>query len=289
MRRRVEIVTSGFDEWLQLVGGDPQGTSNSVGLRVPTLATALNAAEAGIDPLEARYLFNLCSFSVPHGVKARILGYRQLATLGYVQPATTDPTAPAAVVEQEITSPFWRFQDGNISWHIRQLGAPGAQGIPPRTGNPLAVLKNPLPLSATFRYSESPALLYENMTLPAGDNLYVDLETYQPPKKGRPWGQTVYTGHQGTFYDLRAEWHTPGAWTSLGESMEIEGPDTIAFFASVRQSDPTSRGKLKSPAAGGAFTFSGGLSDEEQFLQNFPGAIYWRVGGALIVETEACF
>lgn len=65
--------------------------------------------------------------------------------------------------------------------------------------------------------------------------------------------------------------------------MVLEGPDTIAFFASVRQSTGL-YSVATSPLA-----FPGGLSAEEQFIGNFGGGEtprpkYWRVGGSLVVE-----
>jgi hypothetical protein len=87
----------------------------------------------------------------------------------------------------------------------------------------------------------------------------------------------------GTFFGLHANWTSDHAWTSLDEM--IVGPKTVAFFASVKQTNPSGEGGrtvltgLPSP-----FTFTEGLPPEEQFLQNFPGAQYWRVGGALVLE-----
>jgi hypothetical protein len=275
--RQVEIASSGFDEFLQLVGGDPFGGTNSVGLRVPTLATpALSAGGA-----QLRYLFNLASFTVGHGACVRVRGYRQLATLGYAQPQGSEEDASVYVVEQEITSPFWRFNDGNISWHIHVFGGPNASDVPKGTTAPFTdVVRDTV--SYKRYWADSPCLLYGPGSGIAPGGIYPNIATYIPPNNGKPWGSAI-ASHQGTFYDLRIPWRTHGAWDSL--DIPVRGPATVAFFASVRQSNPMSRLSL-TPPFDGKSVYTGGLSNEEQFLLNFPNAIYWRVGGSLILELE---
>lgn len=261
MGRVIEIATTGYDEFLQGVGGDPDGGSYAMGLRVPTLATP--------DP-QSRYLFLLSSFSLGEGDRARIRGYRQYASLGF--------EVAGRFWEQPISAPAFRLPDGNISWSIRRLGGPNAQGIA-KTG--------PAPGDLwSFKkfWADTPALLYESYSIAAGNRIYTQLSSYTPPLLGRPWGTSLSSGHQGTFYDLRAPWNTGQAWYSL--DMEVEGPDTYAFFASVRQT----AGQYA--IADTPLAFGNGLTAEEQFIGNFGGVgegesrpIYWRVGGSLIVET----
>ena len=256
MGRIVEIVTTGLDEYLQGTGGDPFASSSSFGLRVPTLATP-NA--------QSRYLFLLASFSLNHGAQAKIVGYRQFASLG------VSPSA-GRFFEQEIQSPNFRLPDGNISWHLQRLGPPNAQGYPQGQA--------PLDLNSFKKgFAQGPCLLYSNYTIAAGNRIYTQLTSYTPPNGGKPWGSSVPSGHQPTFFDLRAPWRDAESWGSL--DMNVEGPCTIAFFASVYQSGGA-YGVATSPLA-----FGNGLSNEEQFVGNFssPRPIYWRVGGALILET----
>ena len=273
---RREIVTNGFDEYLALVGGDPDGSTTSMGLRVPTLATP-----AGVAGLSDRYLFLLASFSLGEGECARIIGYRQFVSLGYAQSFGNPDggTNGFRVVEQEVFSPNFRFPDGNVSWHLRTMGPPNAQQIP-QQGSASMRSKGPDASCDSFVYqwADTPALLFgTGQSVPPG-RIYPNLSSYTPPNGGKPWGTGIATG-LGTFYDLRTQWRTHGAWTSL--DIPVQGPDTIGFFASVRQTNPSTRPPLtllsiKAP---------NGLSAEEQFLLNFPNAIYWRVGGALIVES----
>lgn len=273
-KRRWEIASSGFDEFLSLVGSDPYGGApHSVGLRVPFLPTPTLALGGG----QKRYLFNLASFTVGEGACVRIRGYRQLVTIGQFQQAS--PTSAARVVEQEVTSPFWHFSDGDISWHIHRIGGPNAQGVPKgqSPGN-----DGTLDVESYKRYwADVPSLLYGSFSGAAPFGIYTQILTYNPPNAGKPWGDPV-TGKQSTFYDLRTPWRDAHAWESL--DIPINGPETVAFFASVRQTTPTGpNARLALTPPGGTF-YAGGLSVEEQFLLNFPDAIYWRVGGALIVE-----
>ena len=266
----IEISTDGYDEALQSVGSDPFGSASRVGLRVPTLATQLLVAE-NQSAKDSRYLMMLAAFSISHGVRAKILGYRQMVKIGYQQARNGDEGGSAPyVVEQLVTDPSWSFQDGNVSFHLQALGPPNNQGFNWNDQGPTD-LQN-----FKYQFSMTPSVLYQTATVP--NPMYVNLTAYQPPNNGRPWGTPLRSGGQSTFHDLRTEWKTHGAWSALG--LEVEGPDTIALFASVRQTNPISRDKLVLPGT----VYPSGLPAEEAFLQNFPNAIYWRVAGSLIVR-----
>jgi len=249
-RHHFETWSYGFDEQLQGVGGDAYGTPFFTGLRVPTLASP---------SVSNRYLFMLCGFQLAERVKARIVGWRQLATIGLVSAGN--------LLEQEILSPVFRFPDGNISWHLRMV--PGdlleslTGGLPP----PISPTNN-----LAFRMSNTPALLYETATLTGSGN-YVDLTAYTPPNLGRPYGEPV--GQFTTLPDLRTPWRDAHAWSAL--DLPIEGPGFFALFASVKQTAGTSHAAPTNP---------GGEPIEWQFIANHPTAIYWRVGGALIVDID---
>lgn len=263
-RRVLELASTGIDEFLGIIGSDPFGSTSWVGLRVPTLATATIATANGTNIPAARYLFAAANFSVGEGAMARIIGYRQLVTIGTTQ--TEGGTGQKRAIEQLVSSPFWHFPDGDVSFHIRSV-----RGVPLRTPGPTDRR------SFKFRRSDGPALLYETATVPAG-GLYVNLTAYRPPNAGRPWGEPL-EAHQGVFYDQRTQWLTHGAWNAL--DLEVEGPDIVTAFVSVCQTNPSGRPVITPPTP----FFPGGLSAEEQFLLNFPSAIYWRVGMSLIVEV----
>jgi hypothetical protein len=255
-RRVFEIQSSGLDEFLQAQGGDPFGGSSSFGLRVPRLATVGK---------NNRYLFLGASFSLGEGGVARIVGYRQFASLGVL----LDPTR---YVEMEIQTHNFRLPDGNISWHMHRLGPPNSSGYPRTDPTPLDLR------SFKKGWADGPCLLYSKYTIPAGNKIYPQLTAYTPPNFGRPWGTPLSSGNQGTFYDLRTESRTHGAWHAL--DMTVEGPDTIAFFASVKQS--TGAYEVVAPPVPNGIP-------EEQFISAFGGSesprpIYWRVGVSLVVE-----
>lgn len=254
-RRVSEYESSGLDEFLQAIGGDPFGSGSSFGLRVPTLATP---------DKNSRYLFLGASFSLGEGQCARIVGYRQFASLGFL-------LSPTRFIEQEIISPNFRLPDGNISWHLHRLGPPNNSGYP---------MTDPTPLDLnSFKrlWADGPCLLYNKYTIAAGNRLYPQLLSYQPPMLGRPWGTPLSAGNHGTFFDLRTQQRTHGAWRSL--DCTVEGPDTIAFFISVKQSTGIYP----------ALTPSIGLPIEENFIGTFGTdeggrPQYWRVGVSLVVE-----
>jgi hypothetical protein len=267
-KRRWEIATTGFDEYLSTVGGDPSGQSTSFGLRVPTLATPPGANSQ-------RYQFIGASFSAQENECFRIIGWRQFWSLGYAQPVVVDgvPTGGFRVVEQEVESTNFRLPDGNVSFHIRTLGPPNAQQFP----QPGAGRTNSNSRSFIYNWSDAPALLFGQGQAPPPGNIYTNITSYVAPNSGQLLGNGIVS-KQGTVYELRTPYRTHGAWTSL--DIPITGPDTIAFIITARQSNPATRPALAVPSP----FYAGGLSKEEQFLLNFPNAIIWRVGVALVVE-----
>lgn len=293
-RRRFEIYSSGFDEFLQLQGGDGYGGSSSIGLRVPFLPTpALGGGGGGSSafgsnstPLDQRYLFLLASFNLAEGAKARIVGFRQLLTIGSkILPSPFSAGSVPAFVELEVTSASWPgFMDARSpSWHLRVIDPDQM----PKT-RLLGTAAQANMRNFSFRFSQGPALLYEQATTPTP--LYVNLTAYTPPNRGRPWG-TAINADLGTFYDLKTPWRTHGAWTSL--DIPVQGPATVAFFASLRQTAPSTQFIVPSPTT----LFVNGLAPEDQFVKNFAqgnapmgftfsGAQWWRVGGALVVELD---
>lgn len=266
-RRRVELVSSGIDEALQGLAGDPYGGTSWVGLRVPAFVTK--------GP-NHRYLFQLCSLEIPEATNVWVRGFRQGWSLGLRQVVNNVPR----VVEQWVDDPFFKLPDGNISWHMRLHGpneppltVPGT--TPANVGGPFG------PPNRNFAYESSttPALLFQRAVVPAG-GLYVNLSAYTPPNIGRPLGAPL-AAEFGTFYDLKTLWRDSQAWCAL--DIRVQGPCRIAFYASVQQSDPQTRAVLTTL---NPFVFTDGLSPEEQFLKNFPTAIIWRVAGALVVEMD---
>lgn len=292
-RRRFELPSYGIDEFKQLNGSDPFGSNSWLGLRVPTKATtAIAAANTDKRIFANRFLFMGARFEIAEACRARIIGYRQLLEIGYVLNIPNSPgpgtNGPRPII-LEVTTPGWTFTDQTVSWHFRRVGPPDNTPIGPRTPapNPPGNIKN-----AIFRDSDTPALLWESMTLPAADTLYMDLTAYVPPNAGRPWGTPLTNDPRlSNVYGLQTPWRSARAWTSL--DVEIQGPDTVVAFISVGQTDPVNRPELisVSPQA-----FGSGLAPEDAFIlgakntlglpaSNLP--IYWRVGVSLIVEVDS--
>jgi hypothetical protein len=267
VRTVFETYASGIDEDLQGVGGDPWSGISATGLRIPTLATPTpNTGK--------RYIFTLGGFELGEAVRARITGWRQLLTLG--THVVSQQGGIEGTFEMEVTNPAFRLPDANVSYHIMRapLNTQGLVGLGPP---PLPILS-----SLAFRFSQSPALLYDTGTVLAPGKFYVNLTAYVPPNAGQPVGEPV--AHLRSMTDKRTPWGTASAWSALG--IDVEGPGFYGLYASVAQ---TSGVDWSSFAA--ALTASGNGVDEYRFVAAFPpggvsttGVKYWRVGGALEVE-----
>ena len=282
-RRRIEIASYGVDETRQLSGTTPYGGSPWLGLRVPTLATAA-LTPAGKPRGSSRYLFSGAAFSVGEGSRARIIGYRQYHEIGFLFTTGNDPNKLVRTLTFPVTTPGWAFPDATVSWHFRRLGPPNAKGLP---------LFTPTSLSAQNLmkgYAMGPSLLYQSITLPAGDPYYVDLTAYVPPNGGRPFGSPLSNHPQSsTLLGLATDWKHPDAWHSL--DVEVRGPDTIAALISVAQTDPSSYPVFPFTGSTGNAFYGLGLSPEDQFMATAQAfgthAIQWRVGVSLIVEVDS--
>lgn len=263
-RRHIEVASAGIDEALQLIGGDPYNGISAAGLRVPFEPTR---------EMQRRYLFNLASFSIGDGARVRIRGFRQGWSLG-AKIGGVGGAAPR-FVEQIVQQPNFKLPDGNVAWGFRIIG-PGE--IPKRPGADIGPM-SPALRDLSWRMSDAPAMLYERYDAAPASPFYVNNTGYKPPNLGRFWGTPLQL-NLGTFADLRTKWTASGAWHSL--NVPIDGPATVTFMSSVRQTDPLTRALLVPPTP----FFPEGLSAEEQFLLNFPSAIVWRVFGALIYELD---
>ena len=266
-RRRVELVSVGIDEALQGLAGDPYGGTSSVGLRVPAFVTQ-GAAN--------RYLFLLATLNIPEAVNAWVRGFRQGWSLGTRLDVAGPPAGPR-VVEQWVETPNFKLPDGNVSWHMRLMGKDEPYGRPALQEQLVDPLAGGNQRNLAFRDSAGPGLLFNTVATPTP--FYVQLTAYTPPLGGKPPGEGL-AGELDTFYDLKTRWSESHNWHAL--DVRIQGPCRVAFYASVQQSDPTTRVVLPVPVP----FAEGGLSAEEQFLINFPDAIIWRVAGALVVEID---
>lgn len=261
-RRRFEVSTVGADEANQGLTTDPflpATNPTSLGLRVPPV---LPGVAQGYQP---RYLF-LLARRVLSGRPTRLLGIRQGLALGQL----------AGVPEEFlVTSPFWHFIDGNVSWHL--VIEPNEEFVETRPTTDAA--------SFAFGDATAPAMLYAKGTTydPASVNpqsgapYYYDigLKTYVAPQRQGMWSPIAGFGN---MKDIRFPWNE--ATNALAIDEEISGNNKISLYASVLQTNPATRTAPSLPSP----TWPSGLSRESAFLANFPNAIYWRIFGSMLFE-----
>jgi hypothetical protein len=264
--RIVEVSTVGIDEALQGISSDPFGSaySSSVGLRVPAFVPPKSTP-----PLPPnRYLFLLASRGVGEREKMIVRGWRQYVTIGISVPA--DVSVPSRPVELEVSTPGFRFPDGNISWHL--VREPPQGDLPlQRPGTDLA--------NFSFVDSSGPALLYQTAVFSAATGFYMlNLTAYTPPLNRQSTWEPI--AGLGNVHDLRTQWRDAHAWDSL--HAVVEGPCRVSLYASVLQTNPATRPQPTLPA--GFFA----PPPEESFIAEMQGeedgVKYWRVAGAIICE-----
>jgi hypothetical protein len=256
-RRTFEISTASFDPSFQLRSSGPQGAGTNIGLLIPAAPSISRAT---------RYLFALAGFGLSGAQKARIRGIRQLLTIGGTTSLSSgDPPVTSNLynVEQQVTTPMWRFADGNVSWHLLRIPPGMRRFANAANGN-----------DQMFRFAKQSALLFESPPVPGP---YV-----------APWGGQLPAGGKpiaglGQFYDVRFPWWVSQGWSSV--DFPIEGPCSVVFFASVWQTNPSARPTITPSTSPVAPTL--GLPPEENFLLSLPLTAlvrYWRIAGSLIVE-----
>jgi hypothetical protein len=266
--RIVEVSTVGIDEALQGISSDPFGSAypSSIGLRVPAFTPAQPAP-----PLPAnRYLFLLACREVGDREKVIVRGWRQYVTIGVSVPASA--SIPSRPVELEVTTPGFRFPDGDVSWHL--VREPPQGDIPVQRPNTDLV-------NFLFADSAGPALLYQTATFSAATGFYMlNLTAYTPPLQRQGTWEPI--AGLGNVHDLRTEWRHGHAWHSL--NAVVEGECRISLYASVLQTNPLTRPVPTLPAG------LVGVPPEEAFIASMAtvavedGVKYWRVAGALITE-----
>ena len=205
-----------------------------------------------------RQLLRLAAIAVPPYGSCRVRGLRQAVGIGTVLADRGSETVPPTqyVVEIDQTSPFWAFQDGNISWHLRFI-----HGVT---------------MNATYNIGVSTPGRSLNYTGTDSSRLITN-DGSTPAARGYPPGKPL--GGLGTFRDIRYPW-------GIGEvatlDFEVHGPGVLGLYASVKQTDPATRQKLGPLLPPGTNTSV--LSREDQFLLAFPDAVYRHVSGAILCE-----
>jgi hypothetical protein len=276
-KRLFELSASGIDDQLVGMSSSPWGgTPEGAGLRIPPVPTT----DTGDPALRPRYLFCLATRTTH--APTTLIGCRQGLTLGC---DLNEGDAPFRPIELQVTTPDWKFVDGNVSWHIVK-----ERNARPRNQRPLTDTQN---WSQTW--SDGPAMLYQTFT-----NAFVNangapvlymrgLETYTPPPTQGVW--LPVAEDLKSFYDIRFPQTASQAWNAFGPGIPIETGERITFYASVLQTNPATR------STNTDFFNDTGLPPEEAFLQILtPTAgeppplqyapVYWRIFGSLIFADE---
>lgn len=267
LQRRVIVATAGTDARKTLVGTSAvPGDTGFSGLVLPTGPTS----GAG-----RRYSVRLASIGVPTGHVCRILDIGQLLTIAACwaidptqlsrqgdQGNREEDTPPCFHFERPVTTPWWTFPDGNVSWHLRQY-VPNDQSDMPRS------LERDT--ASIGLYGTGEAILYDRAAI-------IPMAPYSPPGAGRLPGTPV--GDLGVWHDMRFPWEgTPSAQVP---ELLAKGPCIVSMFASVYQTDVTGRPK---PAAWLSEAQINALVPEDQFLVAFPDTTrYYRIGGRMTAE-----
>jgi hypothetical protein len=277
VRAYVEVSSNGIDESLAGISGSPFGspTPTYAGLRIP------NAA------LSQRYLFLLASRTISK--PTRIRGIRQMLTIGADLPRPSLDGEPEPVtnpVELNVTTPGFKFLDGNVSWHL--VREPNAR----HRGSVATVMTD----ATSFRFidSDGPALLYQTFTAAAGTTnpatgapLFYPtaLTAYTPPAVWGEWQPIA--GDLGNFNDIRFKWDASPAWEVDIPVPVLAGAQRVSLYASVLQ---TSAAAMTIPNYPNPLPTGFMAPPEVHFIMtNFnlsPSVTtrYWRIGGALVFE-----
>lgn len=242
--RLVEVSTCGPNPDFYGVGSSPyQGDSTFDMLLVPS-------PTPGSGTFPNRYSFRLAALSMPPGKRGWIVSIRQAVRIGYTVDLGDNGRVPVSIDQ---TDPFFYFTDGNISWHLRKYSVVG-QGQ-----NAIAFSPPFFPGVNPFYYGTQPGLLYDPL-LPA------------IPVNGAIPGSEL--AGLGTFHSIRFPWLHRN-WGYYG--VAVEGGETAALFASVKQTDPFTRPVLPI----GPDPSDIGMSQEQLFVRYHPLAQYQFVAGAL--------
>lgn len=240
LRPKFEVVSAGADPDLFGVGSSPYfGDTGNTFLPVPVAPTT---------DQRSRYEYRLCVLPVSSAQIAIVCGLRTYVGIAGTVEESNIP------YEIPVTSPNWKFTDGNVSFHLRRLGpafydsrwsAAQIAGTSPQVSG-----------------SDS-ALLFNQLAGP-----------YIPPGAGIPPGDAV--DNLGTWRDMRFPW-TAANWDMM--RVPVPGPCTLVLYASIRQTDPETRPTPPEPPCG-----FGVLSPEDQFLASVLDARYSHVGASMLIE-----
>lgn len=264
---KIEVSTVQVDPYLQGAapfGGDAFKGNVSTGILVPQAT----------DNTDGRFLCLLAYASFQSGRRVRLVGVRQYLSIG--APQTSD-SGVSSFFEKQVTSPLWRFPDGNASWHVMAL--------PPNTQRPAFLGALPAGVSGNAT-NQLPGFAFVNTKGPAVLSLTSAIDDaadgkYLPPNGGRPFGAPL-TGDLGNIHDLRWPWGSANSW-HYSVDVPINPPCDVAMYVSIKQTNTATRNNPTVPEGVNLSV----LSPEDQFYLSFPTtAVYWRVAGSLVFAEQ---
>jgi hypothetical protein len=285
-KRRFESSATGFDDGLVGMTSDPfsQTFPQGPGLRIPAIFP-LFASDVG--PLgRPRFLFLLSSRVVR--AKTRLAGIRQGLTIGMdLNHVAIVGSGVMRPIELLVTTPNFRFVDGNVSWHLVMEKADKIiNGSPSTDTNNWRFVK-----------SDTPAMLYQTFAnttvqpLTGAPLIYSQgLTAYTPPQIFQNWLPIPGGDSLFNFHDIRFKWDSDHANDDL--KYDFDAHCRVSLYASVLQSNPEARTPQPAILASPAIA---GLPPEEAFIASLTGTageatdgpIFWRVFGDLIWEDDA--
>ena len=223
---RIEVASSGFDDFLGTLGADyPGGLPIYFGLRIPSFVPA------------APYVFLGAACDLDVG--DRLVGFRQYlsiaALIGQSPPPSDVPDAlpappgaplvvpsplpPVFVRERPIVTPGWHPPFGWASWHLRIEQARNVKF-------PRGTLDQ---WSFIWRDSKGPALLYNTAGFPSPQLMpgYLGLDAYSPPPLR---GKSLFVAH-----DIRNPWQSD-EFQAIGHVSRV--PERALLYIVVQQTPP---------------------------------------------------
>lgn len=252
-RQRYELHSTGFNPFLELVGGDSAGTPYATGICIPALAGIRYRALLAVVDLDAG---------------DALVGMRTYSEIWAMQSSPGDgPTAPFYIFRCPIYTPSWNFIDGFQTYTLTFEKTPPAS-------HRYNALEQP---SFAYEDSNTPAMLFEAADFLGGGFVvpgYLGLTGYTPP------------GMRGTVQLCwRDNRRFPWDRVDIDAMRYIaDGSTRVRLYYDVLQTDPATRfnpdvSSLNDPTA---------LVPEDRFVLNdFPTtAVYGMAAASLIVEKR---
>lgn len=250
-RHRHEAASVGFDDFLQLVGGDAANTPEGTPIRVPTapgFRYRVLTAVIDLNPGDA------------------VVGLRQAVELWTVYPTIVDeaPTPPGFPARLPVVTPFWHFVDGFTTWTLTfESVPPGSHRFDPNESRSFA-----------YEDSTSPALVFETVHFPMApaEPGYLGLDDYTPPGMR---GQAFLT-----MRDIRYPWGENALQTLR---IVADGPRRARLYCDVLQTNPATR---FNPSDLSAAQLAALCPEDRYTLANPLAARYGAVAGAIRVSRK---